>query len=301
MGRAVFALVALAVAAPGAATSFNQDPVALTDEQVLQIVMRDSRMTVPVNIANAGPWPFIIDTGAQRTVISRELANVLKLERGRDVMLTAMTGRSQVRTAVIPNLRVSVLGGEKIEAPALAARHLGATGMLGIDSLQGHKVSIDFERQMMSVSRSEKRSRRLPARADEVVVTARDYLGQLVVTNAEYKGRAIRIVLDTGTPISIGNEALRKLAARGDGQPIELTSVVGDKMDVGYTQLRSVKFGSVELQNLPVAFAAAAPFRQFKLDKRPALLLGMDALGLFRRVDIDFPNRELRLLKPRGA
>ena len=57
-------------------------------------------------------------------------------------------------------------------SPALAARHLGATGMLGIDSLQGHKVSIDFERQMMSVSRSEKRSRRLPARADEVVVTA---------------------------------------------------------------------------------------------------------------------------------
>ena len=301
MGRAIFALVALAVAAPGAATSFNQDPVTLTDEQVLQIVMRESRMTVPVNIANAGPWPFIIDTGAQRTVISRELANVLKLERGRDVMLTAMTGRSQVRTAVIPNLRVSVLGGEKIEAPALAARHLGATGMLGIDSLQGHKVSIDFERKTMSVLRSEKRSRRLPASPDEVVVTARDYLGQLVVTNAEYKGRAIRIVLDTGTPVSIGNEALRKLAARGSGQPIELTSVVGDKMDVGYTQLKSVKFGGLELQNLPVAFAAAAPFRQFKLEKRPALLLGMDALGLFRRVDIDFPNRELRLLKPRGA
>lgn len=292
-------MLALVVAAPGAASSFNQDPIPLTDEQVLQLVMRDERMTVPVNIADAGPWPFIIDTGAQRTVISRELANVLKLERGRDVMLTAITGRSQVRTAVIPNLRVSVLGGAKIEAPALAARHLGATGMLGIDSLQGHKVTINFDNDTMTVQRAERRGRGARAHPDEVVVTARSYLGQLVVTNAYYNGRPIRVVLDTGSPVSIGNEPLRKLVARQSTRPLEVTSVTGETLSIGYTQLNSVKFGSLEIQNLPIAFSIAAPFKQFKLDKRPALLLGMDALKLFRRVEIDFVNRELRLTKLR--
>ena len=303
MRRGLFMLLAAAIAAPGAA-GFNPDaPVVLTDEQVLQLVSKDDRMTVPVSIGNerggsGGPWNFIIDTGAQRTVISRELANVLNLVRGRDVMMTAMGGRSQVRTAVIPSIRVSMLGGEKIEAPALAARHLGAPGMLGLDSLQGHKVSIDFTNATMTVSPSVKRRRTITAAPDEIVVRARSYLGQLVVTDAQYQGQPIRIVLDTGSQVSIGNAALQKLAA-GNGLPLNMIDVNGDAMQVRYTQLPLVNFAGLEIRNLPVAFAAAAPFRQFRLDKKPALLLGMDALALFAKVDIDFANRELRLTKLR--
>jgi predicted aspartyl protease len=305
MRTGFYALLAILAAAPASA-SFNQDPLPLSDAEVLRLVSQDDRMTVPVEIGHGpgrigGPWNFIIDTGAQRTVISRELANVLKLARGRDVMLTAMTGRSLVTTALIPSIKVGTFGGEAIEAPALAARHLGAPGLLGIDTLQGHKVSIDFERQTMAVSPSEKRRRALPpAGADEIVVRAKSYLGQLVVGDATYRGRPIRVVLDTGTAVSIGNAALEKLVARAGAEQLELTSVTGDAMQVGYTRLDQVGFGGMQIRNLPVAFAAAAPFRQFRLDKRPALLLGMDALALFRRVDIDFANRELRLLKPRG-
>ncbi|WP_294289147.1 aspartyl protease family protein, partial [uncultured Sphingomonas sp.] len=44
-------------------------PVALT--------VIDDRMTVPVQIAGAGPFRFVIDTGSERTVISRQLAGTL--------------------------------------------------------------------------------------------------------------------------------------------------------------------------------------------------------------------------------
>ena len=47
-----------------------------------------------------------------------------------------------------------------------------------------------------------------------------------------------------------------------------------------------------------MAFANAAPFEHFNLVKRPAMLLGMDALKMFKRVRIDFPNREVRLALP---
>jgi hypothetical protein len=57
----------------------------------------------------------------------------------------------------------------------------------------------------------------------------------------------------------------------------------------------------VDIANLPVAFADAAPFKHFGLTDKPALLLGMDALRLFRRVKIDFPNREVRFLLPRDS
>ena len=41
-------------------------------------------MTVPVEIGGAGPYRFVVDTGAERTVISRELARELELEPGPD-------------------------------------------------------------------------------------------------------------------------------------------------------------------------------------------------------------------------
>lgn len=297
--RLSMAWVAL-LAVPAAA--MNQDPPLSHEEaaETLAIVTQEARMTVPVQIAGAGPYRFVIDTGAQRTVISRELAQTLGLPKGRDVRLTAMSGTSIVGTAMIPSISVSTLGSKTIEAPALAARNLGAPGLLGIDSLQGHKVSIDFDTDTMSVAPSKRKGGASFAGVDEIVIRAQSVYGQLVVTDAKYKGRKVRVVLDTGSPVSIGNEALRQLVARrGKINPIALTSVLGHEMQANYTQIDSVELGSATFQNLPIAFADAAPFRQFGLEKRPAILLGMDALGLFRRVDIDFANRELRLIRPR--
>jgi len=43
------------------------------------------------------------------------------------------------------------------------------------------------------------------------------------------------------------------------------------------------------------------PFKRFGLSDTPALMLGMDSLRLFRRVQIDFANREIRLTLPRNV
>lgn len=262
----------------------------------------DDRMTVPVSLGAAGPFDFIIDTGAQRTVISRELADELKLAAGPRVRLTAMTGTTHVGTVVVPQLSVSTASATKIEAPALERRNLGARGILGIDTLQGHAVAIDFDRGRMEVVPSVKRKRRSHGAPGEIVVRAKSLFGQLVVTDATFRGSRIRVILDTGSAVSMGNEPLRRLVRRAHGEatPVELLSVIGGKMTAGYTQVPQVKIGSVTFENLPVAFSASAPFKQFGLEDRPAILLGMDALRLFRRVHIDFANREVRLVMPRA-
>jgi predicted aspartyl protease len=264
-----------------------------------------NRMTVPVSLAGAGPFRFIVDTGAERTVVSHELARKLSLPPGRNVRLTAMTGTTSVGTVIVPSISVGEpprLGADAgIEAPALAAIDMGALGILGLDTLQGQKVTIDFDRQVMSISPSVKRRSRAPAN-DEIVVRARSVFGQLVVTDARYRGQMVRVILDTGSAVSMGNFALRKRLARSDARrntPIELISVTGDTLQAGYTQIGKVTLGEIAFDNLPIAFADAAPFRKFGLTERPAVLLGMDALRLFRRVDIDFVNREVRLRKPK--
>ena len=278
------------------------DPTQATEED-LAFLMERQRMTVPVQVAGTGPHRFIIDTGAQRTVISRELASELNLPRGRDVGLIAMTGRANVGTVLISSLSVSSFAGSKIEAPALERRHMGANGILGIDTLQGHAVAIDFDQGVMRVSPSLRRKRRSrPSAPGEIVIQAKSLFGQLVVTDADFRGTKVRVILDTGTEVSMGNEALRRRVARSHRgmRDIELISVIGGKMVAGYTQVPQVKIGAVTFENLPIAFSASAPFKEWGLVEKPALLLGMDALKMFRRVSIDFANREVRLTMPRG-
>jgi len=262
------------------------------------------RMTVPVHIAGSGPYRFIIDTGSQRTVLSRELAGTLRLPAGRNVRVTAMTGVSEVGTVLVPSISVGTLGGEQIEAPALEGRYLGAPGMLGIDSLQGHLLAIDFEKGSMLVSPSRRRPSRESNDPNEVVVKARSLFGQMVVTEASVGREKVRVILDTGSAVSMGNQALQRAVTRHgkQGIPITLTDVTGESVTVNYTALNTVKLGSMTIRDMPIAYAAndAPPFKLFGLENRPALMLGMDALKLFRRVDIDFANREVRFLMPRN-
>ncbi|WP_244655494.1 aspartyl protease family protein [Sphingomonas sp. CFBP 13603] len=266
-------------------------------------------MTVPVTIAGAGPFPFVVDTGAQRTVIARELAATLGLAPGRIVRVTGMTGSDSIGTVMIPSLTVSVIGSAAIEAPAISAINLGARGLLGIDTLQDHAVGIDFDTKTMTVTPSRKRQTRERAGPDEIVIKARSLFGQLVVTDAYCNGIRIRVILDTGTSVSMANGALRRKVTRkglgraGPSQSVSLTGVTGETVVADYTTIDRVTIGSLSLGDVPVAFTAidAPPFRQFGLSERPAMLLGMDVLQLFRRVDIDFANREVRLALPRGT
>ncbi|SFO03898.1 Aspartyl protease [Sphingomonas sp. OK281] len=286
-----------------AASATEPDPATLLfgDDQ--------TRMTVPVTIAGAGPFPFVVDTGAQRTVIARELAATLGLAPGRTVRVTGMTGSDSIGTVMIPSLKVSVIGSKAIEAPAISAINLGARGLLGIDTLQDHAVSIDFDTRTMTVVPSRQRQVRERAGPDEIVIRARSLFGQLVVTDAYCNGIRIRVILDTGTSISMANDALRRKVTRkrmgraGTSQPVSLTGVTGETVVADYTTIDRVTIGSLTIGDLPIAFTAvdAPPFRIFGLADRPAVLLGMDVLQLFRRVDIDFANREVRLALPRGT
>jgi predicted aspartyl protease len=264
----------------------------------------DKRLTVPVAVGTQGPFNFIIDTGAERTVVSRELAGSLKLGAGSPVMVTSMTGSSKVNTVVVPDLVIKSIGElHTIIAPELEARNLGAVGLLGIDTLRNHEVSIDFEKGTMAVRPSVKRKASAHRDPDEIIVSAKNVFGQLIVTDAYYDTTRVQVVLDTGSQVTMGNSALRKRIGRAapKAQRIELTSVTGDKTMADYTSAPSIQIGDVKFAGMPIAFADVAPFERFGLMRRPALLLGMDALRSFRRVDIDFPNRQVRFLMPEGS
>ena len=258
------------------------------------------RMTVPVSVSGRGPYQFLVDTGSERTVISRELANQLRLVSGRSAILHSVMGANDVATVHIPNLKVSSNTISVVDAPALGASNIGADGMLGIDSLRSQRVLFDFKAKTMSITPSSQQVE--PLDGDTIVVRARSRNGRLIFTQAKIDGRRITVIVDTGSQVSLANLALqRTLTKRGHSllpQTVMIESVTGEQMTAGVTRVPEIELGGVKLKDLSIAFADAHIFKQLDLEDRPALLLGMNALRAFDRISIDFAAKKVRFVLP---
>ena len=259
-----------------------------------------NRLTVPVRLGLAGPYRFLVDTGSDRTAVSSELAGKLALEQGKLADMHSSTGVSRVRMAHVPELRLSGRSVRNIRAPMLDAKYIGADGILGIDSLRSQRITFDFRSLSLSIHAGPAPT----AEADTILVRARRKEGRLVVTDAEIDGVRVRVVIDTGSTMSVGNLSLRRrLESRSRLEPagtVDLVSVTGALLRGELARVRHLDIGGARLEQLGVVFAEAHTFKQLRLDAKPALLLGMDAMHYFDQVTIDFADKTLSLVLPRG-
>ncbi len=264
---------------------------------------RNDRMTVPVRLSGAGPFQFLVDTGADRTAISSELAGKLGLATGESASIHTVTGVSTVSTANMPDLQLTRRPVKVSDAPMLDSQNIGADGIIGVDTLRSQSVEFDFEKDTISIVPSA-----TPEFRDDpnvIVVQAARKNGRLVFTDAEANGHPLTVVIDTGAQISIGNRALHdQLLGRGLIDPskqVELQSVTGAIITGDYMFVRDVEIGGLTLKNLAIVFADAHTFKERKLDDKPALLLGMNAIRAFKKVSIDFASRKFRVVLPESS
>lgn len=266
---------------------------------------RSERMTVPVTINGSDAFPFIVDTGSERTVIASDLAKQLKLEAGPQLKLATITGPAYTESWVIENLAMNTINIDLIEAPGLERQNLGAYGLLGIDSLEDHKVLLDFKNEKMDVLPSRKNSGLGKVERGMIIVTAKRRAGRMILSNATVGGVEVDIILDTGAQSTMGNFALRdklrKRDMRFEYMPVTMRSVTGETLVGDFTQVRDITIGGVVISDLPVTFADNYAFKALKLKNKPAILLGMDAMQLFDRVLVDFGRRRVGFDMPKGA
>ena len=260
----------------------------------------ENRMTVPVKLAGAGPYQFLVDTGADRTAVSRDIVSRLKLASAGGVQLHSISGVSSVGTARINDVQLTRTPEQSIDAAVLESSNMGADGILGVDLLRSQRVVFDFDKQTMSIVPAG-----TPDFGDEpgtIVVRARRKNGRLVVTDAEANGERLTAVLDTGSQVSVGNQALRRRLLGNNlvdvDKRVELESVTGSKIIGDYMIVRELTIGGIGLTNLAIVFTDAHTFKQLGLDRKPALLLGMNAIRAFKKVSIDFANRKFRVVLP---
>jgi predicted aspartyl protease len=295
-----WASVGIAQVAPNESSTASAETLTTGDDA-------NSRMTVPIMVNGQGPFRFIIDTGADSSVISRELADRLALPPGKKARLVSLSGINDVHMVRIDSLRVSANRElRNLRVPALAAENLGADGLLGLDALKGQRILLDFAAQSMIVEPGNTKAVREEAvTPSTIVVRGRNRMGQLVLVDADANGQEVWVVVDTGGQTTIGNNALRKLMLKrqpkGGFRQIELLSVVGERIPADFAIVGKMRIGGVQIGNAAVAFTDIRPFVTFGLNRRPAMLLGMESLRGFRRVSIDFANKRVRFLLPEGV
>jgi hypothetical protein len=253
----------------------------------------ETRMTVEVQVNGRGPYHFVVDSGADTSAVGVRMARALQLPLGTPVILNGMTDRNVVDRVKVASLAFGPSRIPDLEVPALREEDLGGDGMIGIDALVRQRLMMDFDNRLVKVEDS---ARPVEHFTDEIVITARLKHGQLILTQVRAGGLSLDAVIDTGSEITIGNLALRdKLMRRIDKNwTVATTGVTGKTLDLQIGRIPELRVGSIVLYDVPIAFADVPPFRVFGLADEPALLLGTDILGTFRRVSLDFAARKVR-------
>ena len=249
------------------------------------------RLTVPVRIGNDGPYDFLIDTGAERTVLARGLAERLGLVPSGRATLIGVAGSLAVDLVDVAEMRLGSRSFYDLSAPLLEGSHIGADGIIGLDGLRNRRVLIDFKRNLIAVDDAKELGGN---RGFEIIVRARLRGDQLIMTNALVDGIKTDVVIDTGAQSTIGNRALqRAMARRRAPEKTSLTSVTGQSIVADLVFARRVTIGNLDFTGLALVFADAPPFERLNLSEKPALLLGMGQLRAFERVAIDFQERKI--------
>lgn len=258
---------------------------------------RIGRIWAPVYINDKGPFRLVLDTGASRSGVTVKVAEALGIEPddAAAVRLFGVTGTMTVPTVRVDSLLVGDVLIKGSRLPIVADALGGAEGILGNEGLADRRVLIDFQHDLIIISRSH--FQRAPA-GFKTIPFAFEH-GRLLVAQVQVGSVFAKAIIDTGAQATMANLAMRDaLVGRRNRERPTLDSIEGVTRDIQEGEWRSVppiEFGPIEIRIQHMTFADASIFGHWKLTTEPTVLIGMDALGTLDTLIIDYRRRELQL------
>jgi len=269
-------------------------------------------LTVAVMVNGRGPFNFVVDTGAERSVISADVAATLNLAHGETVTLQGIAKAMVVETIHVETLAFGPFVRAGLTLPILPRSTLAADGYLGLDVINGTRVTFDFKNHQLHIEQPRRGFR--PAHADEfngggadgvlaprlleTWIDAKGKAGRLRITDCFVDNVAAVAFIDTGAELSVGNPALlTALRAAGKGKPdlggIILTGVTGGELAGEVVAVQHISLQNLAFTDSLLAIADAPDFTSWGLHSRPALLIGMNYLRQFAQVAVDYRAQEI--------
>jgi predicted aspartyl protease len=250
-------------------------------------------------INGKGPFRFMLDTGANRTVLASGTVEKLALESSPNdrVLVRGISGLTAVPLVHVASVASGTLQMHDLSAPVMSGPVFeGIDGILGMDGLAGMRLTADFVRDRVVISAS---SGAPPSAL--YVLHGRFVSDRLLLVQGRINGIPTAAVIDTGTTRTLGNEAL--FAALTHAYPAATASAKAGGVDVTDTaqpgterRIPTLQFGTAGINDLQVTFGDYGVFKTWGLQGKPALLLGMDVLGSLAYFSIDYDRAELQML-----
>jgi predicted aspartyl protease len=275
---------------------------AVSDRDTLPIAAATdaaSHLTVAVRIDGKGPYHFVVDTGADRTILATEVADELGLFRGEKVMLEGVVRAVLTETVAIRTMSFGSITCRHLVVPTLSRTLLQADGYLGLDFLDGHRVTFDFKNHTLQVSEPRPRSSASWARENEARISASGSGGHLQALDCVVDGVPATAFIDSGAEVSAANAPLLAALARrnpsfGEMGTIRLIDITGGEIVGKVAMVKKIRFSGLTFIDCPLVIADFLVFDVWGLRHRPALLIGMNLLRQFAQVSIDYGLKELR-------
>jgi hypothetical protein len=255
------------------------------------------RIWAPVLINGRGPFRLVLDTGASHSAITALVALALGIptDRSPPVILRGVTGYATVPTIRVDTLSVGDVAVDQPLLPIVPDALGGAEGVLGSEGLLGKRIFIDFRHDQIKIAYS-KNERSGPG---FISVPFHSLRGALVVVDAFVGVVRCKAIIDTGGQVTIANLALKQALARIGGTPqIKIDSIEGATKDIQKGELMdtpAIGLGAITIHDPGVTFGDLYIFKQWRLTNEPAILIGMDTLGLLDTLIIDYRRHELQL------
>jgi hypothetical protein len=255
------------------------------------------RIWAPVLINGRGPFRLVLDTGASSSAVTAMVALALGMptDRSPPVMLRGVTGEATVPTIKVDTLSVGDLAVDSSLLPIVPDALGGAEGILGSEGLKNKRIFIDFQHDQIAItySRNERAGRGF------VTVPFRLIRGQLIVIDATVGRTHALAIIDTGGQATIGNIALRDalsdryLGFRGKPDTIQGATLAIEKGEMIDTP--AIAMGPIQIRDYGVTFADVFIFKHWRFTTEPAIMIGMDALGMLDTLIIDYRRKELQI------
>lgn len=286
-----------ALAAPIAAASTETSPVVEAEPALATPTTLDriGRILVPVMINGQGPYRLMVDTGANRTTITTDVARQLGLDYATapTVVLNGVTGSASVPAVEVARLRAGDLVLDAQQVPVVLPHLIsGADGILGVAGLRDKRLIVDFKRDVVKIARSQLTAY---GPADGLRIRADRVAGGLLAARVRIGRVRALAVIDTGGQKTLGNRALQE-ALRADARAQATVYGTTEAVSIGdVAAVPDINIDATVFRNVVVTFGDFHIFDVWSLNEEPALIIGMDVLGAMDTVTIDFRLAEIRL------
>jgi predicted aspartyl protease len=261
---------------------------------------RIGRIAAPVMINGVGPFRLILDTGANHTVITQRVADVLGLPIALDskVLLHGVTGSLAVPTARLTALHTGDLVQHDLSIAVLPTVMGAADGILGTQGFEGMRITVNFAKDSITIARSN--NRRARSHRGEGTIPATLRFGRLLVVDGYAGTIPIKAVIDTGAQSTLGNLALRDalLRKRRVAHSPDDASVMGldETGQTGrYLRTPRIRLGDAMLEDVSIIYGEIYVFKLWDLEEEPAMLVGMDVLGTLELLVVDYLREEIQI------